>query len=374
MRIAVDTRDLQIAKTGTRTFLEEVCKALSQISDQHELVFLQPSQQVPTSKSTISKIKNHFRYYWWKQVALPWKAYRQKCDVIFCTDYVVPYFTSCATFPVFHDAGFWERADNYNRYWLKLLNTIAIPAAAKSLAIITVSKSAKERLVRSLDIPPEKFEVVYEAPKKVIHSSLLFPERRLNILRKYGLDNTNPFILCVGVLEKRKNLTRLVAAFSQAIDQLPKNFKLVLVGQTGPKQDMDDSLNIRRVIKDNKLESRVILTGYVPDEELGAFYQSALIYAFPSLYEGFGLPLLEAFANKLPVIAANSTSLPEIAGDAALFFDPLDIENICQTIIQVSNDPTLRVKLAKKGLAQLEKFSWEKTAQQLIDIFERVQK
>jgi glycosyltransferase involved in cell wall biosynthesis len=371
LRIAIDTRDLQIAKTGTRTYLEEICRAFARAEVDHEFILLQPAKKVVNGKSVWTKIMNHVRFYWWKQVALPWKAYREKCDLVFCTDYVVPYFSSCATVPVFHDAGFWERGDDYNSYWLKLLNLIAVPAALKALAIVTVSESAKARLVKSTGIPAGKIEVVYEAPKQTISGPSLSPAECSEVLEKYGLDRCTPFILSVGVMEKRKNLPRLVSAFAQVVGQIPADIKLVLVGQAGPKKAMDDSKNIRDIIAQHGIESRVICTGYVPDRELGAFYQSALIYAFPSLYEGFGLPLLEAFANKLPVIAANATSLPEVAGDAAQFFDPFDVEEIGEVIIKVASDENLRAELINRGELRLEEFSWQKTAMQLMEIFER---
>ena len=373
LRIAIDTRDLQLAKTGSGTYLEEVCSALPQVSLEHEIIFLQPSRRVAHGKSIMDKIMNHFRFYWWKEVGLPWQAYRKKCDVIFCTDYVVPYYASCATVPVFHDASFWERTDNYNRYWLKLLNMIGVPAARKSLAMVTVSESAKRRIAESTGIPIEKMEVVYEAPKEKITTPLSAKERA-RILEEYSLSSTEPFILHVGVMEKRKNLSRLVSAFALAAPRLVPGCKLVLVGQAGPKQDMDDSSNVLRVIEENQLQDCVVLTGYVPDDKLGAFYQSALMYAFPSLYEGFGLPILEAFASDLPVMAANSTSLPEVAGDAALFFNPLDVTDMANVMMRIANEDLLRNELVKKGRIRLNEFSWTKTAVQLINIFERAKK
>jgi glycosyltransferase involved in cell wall biosynthesis len=190
-------------------------------------------------------------------------------------------------------------------------------------------------------------------------------------LARYDLVD-KPFLLHVGVLEKRKNLPRLVEAFALAKQELAQDYRLVLVGQPGPKRDMDDSLLIKKTIHNLGLEQSVIMTGYISDEELPVFYQNANCYAFPSLYEGFGLPILEAFANDLPLVAANCASLPEIAGDAALFFDPYDIEDMAQQIVCAVNDDTARNRLVEAGRKRIREFSWETAAREIIEIMELV--
>ena len=369
MHIAVDTRDLRIARTGNRTYLEELCRVFPTVTDAHQFHFIAPNWQIPSGKSPLHKIIAHLAFYWWKEIELPWHAWRKKCDVIFCTDYVVPLWASAATVPVFHDAGFWERPQDYNRLWRKLLNLLALPAARHAAAVITVSQSARERIASLTGIPLTKLHVVYEAPKHAATTSQ--PEDWQAILARYQLQN-KPFMLHVGVMEKRKNLTRLVEAFAQAQPHLLPDYRLVLVGQPGPKIDMDDSTNIHNVIQRHGLAEKVILTGYVDDAALSTFYHQAAFYIFPSLYEGFGLPILEAFANNLPVAAARATSLPEIAGDAAVYFDPLNCTEMAAQIKQLAVESDLRRSLAEKGRQRLKVFTWEKTAQEIINVFEDV--
>ncbi len=364
MRIAIDTRDLHAARTGHRTYLEEICRAFPQVTNTYEFILLAPHWHLPPGKSALHKILGHLAFYWWKEIELPWRAWRRRCDVIFCTDYVVPLWAQSATVPVFHDAGFWERPQDYNGLWRKLLDFFALPAARRSAAVITVSQSAKARIAHLTHIPPEKLHVVYEGPKQ---AAIAPPDK--TVLEKHKLMQ-RPFMLHVGVMEKRKNLPRLVEAFALARPHLPPDMCLVLAGQPGPKLDMDDSAQIQAAIQRHNLADQVILTGYVPDDALSTLYQGACFYVFPSVYEGFGLPILEAFANRLPVLAARATALPEVAGDAALYFDPLDIDDIKAKLVSIANDAGLRRSLVQKGEQRLKDFTWQNTARQLITIFE----
>ena len=371
MRIAIDVRDLRVAKTGNRTYLEELCRALPVATDKHHFLFLAPHWELPVGSSSWKKILGHLAFYFWKEIELPWRAWHEGCNIVFCTDYVVPLFFPGESVAVFHDAGFWERPQDYNRLWRFLLDLLALPAARRSPATITVSEFSKRRLVSLTGISEDKLHIVYEAPKS---ATLRGIDRRTseNVLQKYGLEEQK-FLLHVGVLEKRKNLPRLIEAFA-LVQQLTGDLKLVLVGQAGPKQDMDNSRRIEKTIQHHGLENAVILTGYIPDDELGVFYQSGNCYVFPSLYEGFGLPILEAFANDLPVVAANTASIPEIAADAALLFDPTDTEDMARQIMRVIKEKAVRENLVEAGRRRLKDFSWERTAQEIVTIMEMVAK
>lgn len=371
LRVGIDTRDLTIARTGARTYLEELLHAFPIARPDDNFIPLSPQKSIGYSKTKLGKIAEHLRFYWWKELILPSLAEQNRCDILFCTDYVVPLQSKAKRVPVFHDAAFWDRSQDYNRLWLMLLNSMAVPAAKSASAVITVSEYSKSRLVDRLGFQPKKIFPVYEAPKLIVSTPMSSLEIA-RVLKKYGLELTRSLILHVGVLEKRKNLLRLVKAFKLARQSLGNNIQLVLVGQHGPKKNMDEGSDIRNFIQDNELNGVVRLIGYVPDDDLPAFYQSAALYAFPSIYEGFGLPVLEAFCNQVPLIVSTSTSLPEIAGDAALFFDPLDIKEMAEAIIKGVQDNDLRARLKFKGLNRLHLFDWEKTAQQIMTIFETI--
>ena len=370
MRIAIDVRDLRIAKTGSRTYLEELCRVLPESTDRHQFIFLTPRWNLPTGNAPWHKIWGHFAFYFWKEIELPWRAWREQCEIVFCTDYVVPLIFPGDTMPVFHGANFWERPQDYNRFWHFLLDVLALPAARRSVVTITVSEFSKRRLVSLTGISPDRLHVVYEAPKSVTLAQHDQSSRE-NVLDKYGLENRQ-FLLHVGVLEKRKNLPRLIEAFALAKQQLPPEYSLVLVGQPGPKQNMDDSQLIEDTIQRHGVQDSVVLTGYVSDGELPVFYQRAKCYVFPSLYEGFGLPILEAFANDLPLVAANAASIPEIAGDAALLFDPYNVKDMARQIVRAVNEESLRKNLIEAGRQRMDDFSWGKTAQEIISVMELV--
>lgn len=371
MRIAVDVRDLKIATTGSKTFLEELCTVFPAVTTEDEFILLSPKFMPPKGDTPLHKALNHLYFYWWKEVSLPWLAWRENCQIIFCTDYVVPLLSSCPTVPVFYDASFWELPENYNRSWRFLLDLLALPAARKSPIVVTISETSCQSLAKYVRIPLEKLVIVHMAPKKLARTILPLEERQ-KILIRYGLSTSTKFILHVGVIDKRKNLPRLVEAFSLAIPHLGEDYRLVLVGKPSSKKNSDDYKNVLDMVSDRNLEDKVIFTNYVPDEDLPAFYQSARLFAFPSLYEGFGIPALEAFANGLPVIATDATSVPEVVGDAAILFNPYESEEIAEAIIKVASNGPLHVELVRKGYEQLQKFSWEKTARQLVDAFRNV--
>lgn len=371
LRIAIDTRDLFFARTGTRTYLEELCRALPAATDLHQFQFMAPRRRLPTGDSAAHKMLGHAAFYWWKEIELPWRLWREKSDVVLCSDYVAPLFSTAHTIPVFHGANFWERPQDYNKLWRALLDILGLPAARRAAAVITVSEFSKERLTALTAIPPAKLHVVYEGPKSAAVFKMDCAQRDA-ILRRYGLE-PGSFLLHVGVMEKRKNLVRLVQAYDRARNDLPAGFKLVLVGQAAPKRDMDDSIQIKALIAELGLEKEVLLTGYVADDELPAFYQGASSYVFPSQYEGFGLPILEAYANDLPLTAANSTAVPEIAGEGALFFDPQDTHDMAAQMTRIVNDEELRERLIVAGRARLADFSWDKSAREILAIMEGLQ-
>ncbi|HEX6122768.1 MAG TPA: glycosyltransferase, partial [Ktedonobacterales bacterium] len=209
----------------------------------------------------------------------------------------------------------------------------------------------------------------------------------MEVLGRFGVV-PGRYILHVGVLERRKNLGMLARAFARwrspadggsmrdaATDstgaESKSDFKLVLVGQPGPRPDLDDSGALRQLIAELGLESSVVLTGHVTSVERDAFYAHAAAVAIPSTFEGFGLPVLEAFAARAPVVAARATALPEVAGDAALLFDPANPAELATCLARVTSDTALGASLVERGLARVAQFTWERTAAETLRVFER---
>jgi len=244
--------------------------------------------------------------------------------------------------------------------------TVANMMAKKADRIIAVSKSVKDDIKKFLNIGVEKTEVIYSGL-----DSRFFEDSELSaskVLGKY--DITKKYILFLGTLEPSKNIARLLEAFSKfKAAQKKKNagkfeYQLVLAGKRGWL-----SQEYLQIIKDLSLTKDVVFTGYVIGDELVPLFAGAEFFVMPSLYEGFGMTVLEAFATKTPAILSNVASLPEIAGDAALFVNPLDATELAEAIEKFATDGALRESYIEKGLEQAKKFDWEKTARETLEIY-----
>lgn len=241
------------------------------------------------------------------------------------------------------------------RFWLPL-------ALRHVNAVITDSEQSRRDIMSHLSTPSNDTVVVSAAADRRFRP--IEPAATAAVLQEYGIDS--PYILYVGALESRKNLPRLLEAFGQ-LREWSTNWKLVIVGARKWKFSP-----IFDTVQRLALASHVHFTGYVADEHLPALYSGADLFTFPSLYEGFGLPVLEAMACGTPVVTSNSSSLPEVAGDAALLVDPTDVAAIAQAMRRILEDEALAADLRQRGLARAAEFSWERTARETIAVYERV--
>lgn len=364
LTIGVDIRDLRVAQTGTKTYLEELCKAFRELSDENCCFrFLDTSLPVYTRRGKFGKYFEHFSYQFWKQVSLPLKAYFNNCDILFCTDNFVPLIQlGYQTIPVFHDAFFFENPEHYGKLWLKLYHLTAIPAAKKAAFIVTPTVYAQQQIHKYTGIPLAKLKVIYEGPKSI---GLAAQE---GIIAKYNLQPSN-YILHVGSMFKRKNIPALIHAFKQLKDNTNSSVKLVLAGPSSANKSSNDFSAILDAIKLTGLEQEVVITGYLTDSELATFYMNALMYVFPSVNEGFGIPILEAFKYQIPVIVADNTALPEVGGNAVICFNPFDTEDMYLKMKTVLENQDLRKELILKGQQRLKDFSWLKSSLQLLALF-----
>lgn len=239
--------------------------------------------------------------------------------------------------------------------------------ALKSVAmVITDSESSKKDIMKFLEVPEKKIRVVYlaaDSDYKLIPKEGKWP---LLVRKKYGLSEN--FILYVGDVNPNKNLERLIKAFSG----LPEDYDLVLVGKAFKNLRLPEVKKINLLIKELGIKSRVKFPGFVPGKDLAKIYNLAKVFCLPSLYEGFGLPILEAMACGCPVITANVSSMPEVAGKAALLVNPQSEEEISLSLKRVIEDENLRSELVKQGLENVKNFTWEKTAEQTIRVYQEV--
>jgi glycosyltransferase involved in cell wall biosynthesis len=369
LTIGVDVRDLRVAKTGTKTYLEEICKEFKKMnSSELHFHFLDSSLPVYTGNIKTLKWIEHFKYQLWKQLGLPLKAFFKGCDIVFCTDNFVPLIhLGYKTIPVFHDAFFFETPENYGSLWLWLYKKIAIPTAKRSSFVVTPTEWSKKQISYFTDTPAGKLVVVPEGPK--IFSGLTSDDYSKQILDSFSLTAHN-YILHVGSMFKRKNLPALVHTFSKIKSLGYPGLKLVLAGSFSNNIDSDYCV-ILDSINNYSLQNDVVLTGYLNDGDLETLYKNATLYVFPSINEGFGIPVLEAFNHNLPVLVANNTCLPEVGGEAVLQFDPFDINDMASKIKTVLNNVGLQKDMINKGRVRLEDFSWKKTAVHLVEVFKK---
>lgn len=230
--------------------------------------------------------------------------------------------------------------------------------------IITDSEHSKEDIIRHLSVPEKNIRVIslgYQQQYQRIQDQ----QRISETLARYRI--RQPYLLFVGVIEPKKNLERLVEAYAllQKGAAIPKDFQLVIAGGEGWFSE-----RLYQKVKDYELDQRIVFPGYIPEEHLPVLYSGAELFVFPSLYEGFGLPVLEAMSCGTPVVTSHVSSLPEIAGDAGFLVDPGDPEAIAQGITTVLSDELLRKQMRELGYRQAQKFSWERTAQATYQVYQ----
>jgi glycosyltransferase involved in cell wall biosynthesis len=246
-----------------------------------------------------------------------------------------------------------------NRWYLNLTMPLYCRRATH---VVAVSECARRDLITAYRLPAEKTTVVYEAADPRFYPQP--PERVSAVRSRYGLPGR--YLLFVGTIEPRKNLARLLEAF-ETIHEEGLSDGLVIVGRRGWLYG-----DFFARLEQSPVRDAVIFPGYVPDEDLPAIYSGAQALAFPSLYEGFGLPVLEAMACGIPVVTSNSSSLPEVGGTAALYVDPRDVEALREAVRRVLCDAALREQLQVQGLAQAAQFSWDRAAAQTEAVYEAV--
>lgn len=367
IKVAVDVRDLQISASGARSYLESVIIEFKKEHPGFAFYFLDATTNAYTGNHFLLKLKEQLSYFLWKQFVLPYQAKRLSCRVLFCSDFMVPYFSlGIKTIPVFHDAFFWEYPAHYNKYWLLFFRNVGLAAAKKSAYVVTPTQYASNQLAKYTGINPNKIQVIGEAPKTI--ATLISQNETTAIVNQIlNLD----YILHVGTLEKRKNLVVLIQAFKIVRENGFPNLKLVLVGKASNKITLDDSSAIEDAIMQQQLTNEVILTDYLGDAEVQQLYQKAKLYVFPSINEGFGIPVLEAFKYQVPIVIANNTCLPEVAGQGAKSFNPFSVQDMANAISILLKDEALRQTYIEKGNAQLQNFSWDKTAGALMQLFKK---
>jgi glycosyltransferase involved in cell wall biosynthesis len=360
--IAIDATYIFDANpTGTATYSRKLIESLADLDSPHHFLlcyrfsrlgrwkeFLRPASAVRPGGPTFSvRLFQQPLTFW-----LPWQA-----DLFHSLAQRPPAFhfqrEVVTIFDIFPITGPSYSTPDFQRRFSALLRE----AAARAGRILTLSKYTAGQLVKHCGVDPRRLRVI---PPGVDLPARLLPEEERLRERKNLVGEGNEMLLTVGVLDVRKNVVNTL----RALKLLPEHYRLVLAGGKGYGHEAITSL-----IQSARLESRVSLLGHVPTDRLRVLYQAASALLFPSLEEGFGLPVLEAMAYGLPVIASQTSSLPEAGGDAALYVDPHDPRHIAAQTARAVQDPTLRRDLIHRGLVRVRQFPWKRTAEETLSVY-----
>lgn len=266
-----------------------------------------------------------------------------------------------------HDLAVWKHPDLFARVERRQARSLSSSALKNVEKIIVVSEATAEDLKVIFKVGPQKIKVIYNGIDKrffIAPKSSQIKEKRL----KYKIKKD--YILYLGQLEPRKNLTRLIQGFSELKKRyLEENFQLVIAGKSGWL-----AKEIRHIATETKYSEDIIFTGYIEPDDLTSIFGGAKLFVFPSIYEGFGLPVMEAMASQVPVVLSDTPALKEVAGIAAVFVNPYNISGLAEAMWRVLSNDSLRKALIEKGLKRAEEFSWKKCAQETLKVYEEVAK
>jgi glycosyltransferase involved in cell wall biosynthesis len=373
MRIGIDARSVLKRRTGVGNYTFNLFQNLGKIDQENRYVLFYshhknlrsaiPQIENVNFESKFVRLPNKLLNLFWRTVRYPSiETWVGKVDVFHSPNFELTPQKQGRSVLTIHDLCFLV----YEKYAIKSAR-LHYGRRIKSYAqradvIITVSENSKGDIINYLGIPPETIFVIPEG-KDDKFKPQNDPETVSEIRNKYGLRRA--FILHVGTLEPRKNLVGLIRAYHRS--RARKEYQLVMAGGKGWMYK-----EIFKTVGKLGLSREVIFTGYVPEDDLPALYNASSLFVFPSLYEGFGLPPLEAMACGTPVITSSVSSLPEVTADAAILVDPFNIEEIKDSIDSVLSDQELASSLKKKGLERAALFTWEKTAQKTLEVYRRV--
>lgn len=371
MKIWIDGYEANVPqRLGSSRVAFNLLKALEKIDRKNDYTILLPNEKMEDMPSE----RPGWRYKYLKPnrfktwLAIPWALYtaRQKPDLFFSPTHYGPGFSPVKRVITIFDLSF-LRFPSYFKprdlWQLKLWTKISVMNANH---IVTISQSSQEDIHNFYGVDKKNITIAYPGYDSETFKPVADKTKTDEILRKYGIEGE--YAIYMGTIQPRKNLIRLIEAFKNI-----ENLKLVIVGKTkglGRQGWMFEEILAKP--KELGIEDKVVFTGFVPDEELPYLLSGAKVFTWPSLWEGFGIPVIEAMACGTPTIVSNVSSLPEIAGDAGISVDPYSVEQIERAIRTVAFDHRFRTKKSKEGLKQAEKFSWENMAKTVLRVFEEV--
>ena len=347
-------------RVGSAEFAFRLIKEFAKEKSHNFFIYtpVEPSKDLPRETNSFKYIVFKSKKLW-TMLGLSKKIYKDKnnLDVFFSPTHYLPLFSVVPSVVSIFDLSYLKYPELFKKkdlYQLKIWGRYSIKRAK---AVITISESSKNAIIEEYKLASDKVHVVYPGIKELINNREI---NMTDLQKKYGIKKN--FILFVGTIQPRKNIARMV----EAISQIPE-LELIVVGKKGWQYE-----GILDSPRKFGVENRVKFLEFVPDEELSELYKNAICFVLPSLYEGFGLPILEAMKYGCPVVTSNTSSLPEDGGDAALYFDPEDSSDIAEKIKKLLSDDKFREDMIEKGYKQAKKFSWEKAAKETLHVLKEV--
>ncbi|MBO0859189.1 MAG: glycosyltransferase family 4 protein [Chloracidobacterium sp.] len=369
MRIAIDAIPLAAAKTGVGHYTDALAGGLARTYPDHKYDLVSPFEfeldyngdRPKNLNRQFIPVRSIFRKWW--LVGLPSLLSIYRVDLFHGTNYCVPVFAPCPTVVTIHDLSLFTQSHTHIKANVRR-GKLSMPIMARRASrIIAPSEWTKREVIEKLRVSPEKVRVIYEAARDEMKP--LPPPTCQRVLAKYRI--RNPYLLYVGTIEPRKNLLTLIRAYDELLRTTTLRPQLVLAGGRGWLCD-----EIFKLVEDLKLRDQITFTGYVNGADLPALYSTAEAFIYPSFYEGFGLPPLEAMACGTPVITSDVSSLPEVVGKAGLTHSPTDTRALTEAIVKLLGDDTTRQHFKREGLKQAAKFSWERAARETQSVYVEV--
>lgn len=366
MRIGINAFFLNQPATGSGQYTHHLLKALAKAEPDNEYISVTPEAGLQVVQTW--NMGQNLAKVWFEQVSFPRACRHHSVDVAHVPYFAPPLWPTVPTVVTIHDLIPMLLPAYRGPILVRAYTRLVAVAARQAHAIIADSECSKRDIVRLLGIPPQRVRVIYLAAEERFQP--VQDEAWLAGMRRhYGLPER--YVLYLGGFDQRKNVPTLIRAFARAREALGDSHCLVIAGQL-PERESPLFPDPRRVVAELGLEEAVVFVGWVAEEDKPTLYSGATCFVYPSLYEGFGLPPLEAMACGVPVIASDASSLPEVVGGAGLLVAPQDADALAEAMITVLSDEDLRASLRQRGITQAEKFSWEKTARETLEVYQEM--
>ncbi len=374
VKIAIDIR--RMTEFGVGTYIRNVVRTLGRLDHENEFVLIGSPTKVeeigalPPNFQTVPLLAPERSVPGYREFRTALQ--RQHCDLVHIPNlFSVPRLLPCPYVMTVHDMlEHLSRAREQSGFWRSLYFQMTKRVLAGAARIFAVSNFTRNEIEKLFDIPSDRVEVVYNAiDERFLHGHASAADRDL-IARRYQV--TYPFLLYAGRISPHKNVVRMIEAFSALKTELEKDqaypdLKLIIIGD-----DLSGNPDLRRTVVRSGVQNDVRFLGFIPIEVLRIFYDQAKVFVFPSLYEGFGLPPLEAMVHGTPVVTSNVSSLPEVVGNAAVLVNPENVFEIMRALHRVLLDQSLRDRMKERGYQQAAKFSWEKSVRRILEAYDQI--